>query len=199
MVNSPAPDNGFGNSAISGVQGFTNLGPNYTLVETDFPFHKLKNPEQNNFNQRKVLNDTNDVASSQGAFNADFTGVRRLFNPDDKGIPMPDDVFNVEKVNTRRVEPRNTPTNINAVFNFANFWDGRAHNTFNGDWVVGPLDQNAKILVNVGGTLQEQKFAVTNSSLASQAVGPPISRDEMSFLTVPSRILGRNCSPEIPR
>ncbi len=36
--------------------------------------------------------------------------------------------------------------------------------------------------MNVGGNLQEQKFAVTNSSLASQAVGPPISRDEMSFL-----------------
>ena len=90
---------------------------------------------------------------------------------------MPDDVFNVETVNTRRVEPRNTPTNINAVFNFANFWDGRAHNTFNGESVVGPLDQNAKILVNDGGTLQEQTFAVTNSSLASQAVGPPVSRD----------------------
>jgi cytochrome c peroxidase len=170
VVNTPAPDNDFGS-------GF---GPNYTLVETDFPFHKLENPEQKNF-PRNVLYDTNDVASSQGAFNADFYRVKPHGTPDDKGVPIPDALFNVNGINTRRVEPRNTPTNINAVFNFSNFWDGRAHNTFNGESVVGPLDQNAKILVNVGGNLQEQKFAVTNSSLASQAVGPPVSRDEMAF------------------
>ncbi|MFD2272955.1 cytochrome c peroxidase [Undibacterium arcticum] len=30
------------------------------------------------------------------------------------------------------MEPRNTPTVINATFNFRNFWDGRANNMFNG-------------------------------------------------------------------
>ena len=42
--------------------------------------------------------------------------------------PLADPVFNVGGINTRRVEPRNAPTMINAVFNFANFWDGRANN-----------------------------------------------------------------------
>src|SRR5438105_15818225 len=29
-----------------------------------------------------------------------------------------------------RVEPRNTPSMVNAVFNFDNFWDGRADHIF---------------------------------------------------------------------
>ena len=36
------------------------------------------------------------------------------------------------RANVRRVEPRNTPTVINAVFNHRNFWDMRAQNLFNG-------------------------------------------------------------------
>ena len=44
------------------------------------------------------------------------------------------------ELNTRNVEPRNTPSNINAVFNFRNFWDGRANNTFNG---VNPFGRRA--------------------------------------------------------
>jgi len=36
------------------------------------------------------------------------------FDPDGAGPLGP--------VNVRRVEPRNTPSNINALFNFANFW-----------------------------------------------------------------------------
>ncbi len=63
---------------------------------------------------------------------------------------LPDPVFNVAGVNTRRVEPRNAPTMINAVFNFDNFWDGRAHNIFNGVNPFGPADLTAKILENKG-------------------------------------------------
>ena len=49
-------------------------GPNYTLTEDDFPFHLLEDPEENNFDVREVLFDTNDVASSQGVFAARFGG-----------------------------------------------------------------------------------------------------------------------------
>jgi len=34
---------------------------------------------------------------------------------------------------TRKVEPRNTPTSINAAYTDRNFWDGRANNIFNGN------------------------------------------------------------------
>jgi hypothetical protein len=40
----------------------------------------------------------------------------------------------------RQVEPRNTPTTINAVFFHRNFWDGRANNMFNGVGVFGMRD-----------------------------------------------------------
>ena len=66
-----------------------------------------------------MLRDTNDVTSSQGVFH-------RIFVDTDPGqavdgtIPAPDpDGFRVGSLNVRRVEPRNTPTMINAVFNFS--------------------------------------------------------------------------------
>ena len=41
-------------------------------------------------------------------------------------------IFNVAGYSVRQVEPRNTPSVINAVYYFRNFWDGRANNVFNG-------------------------------------------------------------------
>ena len=166
------PDASFGNA------GFPQFGPNSTLTEADFPFHELADPEQENFTARQVLRDTNDVASSQGVFNATFASAD---GPNDQGTPTADGIFNVHGVNVRRVEPRNTPTVINAVFNFENFWDGRAKNEFNGVTPLGLLDDSAAVLVNDAGVLREVKVVIPNSSLASQAVGPPLSPDEMSF------------------
>ena len=81
------------------------------------------------------------------------------------------------------MEPRNTPTVINAAFNFANFWDGRANNIFNGVSPFGPADANARVFENNGvasGPLSAAIVRLENSSLASQAVGPPTSDFEMS-------------------
>ena len=44
-----------------------------------------------------------------------------------------------------RVEPRNTPSVINAVFNHRQFWDGRAENVFNGVNHLGQRDPDAKL------------------------------------------------------
>jgi cytochrome c peroxidase len=96
--------------------------------------------------------------------------------------------------NVRRVEPRNTPTVDNAVFNYSNFWDGRAHNLFNGVSVIGPLDPSAKIWVNRSGTGSapvQETVRFPNSSLASQAVGPLTSDLEMSFFNRPFPMVGR--------
>jgi cytochrome c peroxidase len=103
----------------------------------------------------------------------------------DIGTPLTDPVFNLNlrgnRVNVRRVEPRNTPTVINAAFNFANFWDGRANNIFNGVNPFGPADASARVFVNTGGALTPTAIRLENASLASQAVGPPTSDFEMSF------------------
>lgn len=81
---------------------------------------------------------------------------------------------------TRRVEPRNTPTVINAVFNHRNFWDGRANAYFNGRNPFGPRDKDAKVFAFSDGSLREESILLDNASLASQAAGPVGSVLEMS-------------------
>ena len=181
----PAKQNLFGPTG-SGSHG----GANYTLKEADFPFHALADPEENNHQRRQVLHDTDDVASSQGVFAGLFQGVNPK-GPFDLGEAFHDEVFGVAGVNARRVEPRNTPTIVNAVFNHSNFLDGRAHNLFNGVSVFGPLDRDARIFVNDGGALVRTEVRMPNSSLASQAVGPPVNKEEMSFFDRPFPAVGR--------
>ncbi|MFN0244228.1 MAG: cytochrome-c peroxidase [Planctomycetota bacterium] len=164
-------------------------GPNYKLGPDDFPFHQLLDPEDQNYSAREVLFDSDDVVSSQGVFRSTFVGISGAAK--DLGFVSPDSVFHVGAGNVRRVEPRNTPSMINAVFNFANFWDGRAHNEFNGVSVVGPLDQSAVVYRAVGNALVAEKVSLPDSSLASQAVGPPLSFDEMSFLDRSFPLIGR--------
>ncbi|MEH2159835.1 MAG: cytochrome c peroxidase [Nostoc sp.] len=143
---------------VFNVGGF----PNYQLKPGDFPFH------------------SNDVSSSQGIFNTKFVDVTPG-NAQDQVINEPDPVFNVGGINVRRVEPRNTPTVINAAFNFRNFWDGRAQNIFNGVNPFGLRDPNAAIAKATNPSkLEFVKVSLKNSSLASQAVGPPLSSFESS-------------------
>ena len=173
-------------------------GPDYTLVEGDFPFRQLRIRNENATAGKKrasrVVFDSNDVVSSMGVFAARFVGVNE-YSPNDLGDPFADEIFNTLNpsvtegylgTNVRRVEPRNTPTMINAVFFHSNFWDGRAHNEFNGVSVIGPLDQQAMIWQRTrGGRLTQVPVRIPNSSLASQAVGPPTSDLEMSFFDRP--------------
>jgi cytochrome c peroxidase len=156
-------------------------GPDQTLVDADFPFHLRDNPDVQASN---VLRDSNDVVGSQGVTMTDFVSI----NPGsavDSGTPALDPVFNVGGVisgNTRRVTARNTPSVINAIFNFNNFWDGRAHFAFNGSNPFGPLDPNAGVYFPDGaGGLVKQKVSIEMGSLASQATGPPLDDTEMSF------------------
>ncbi|MCS6897416.1 MAG: hypothetical protein NZM29_05530, partial [Nitrospira sp.] len=88
--------------------------------------------------------------------------------------------FQVGRLKTRRVEPRNTPTVINAVFNHRQFWDGRAENIFNGVNHLGDRDPEARVLASMGGTLVPVQVRLVNSSLASQALGPILNELEMA-------------------
>ena len=81
----------------------------------------------------------------------------------------------------RRVEPRNTPTTLNAIYNFRNFWDGRADAFFNGRNPLGFRDPNARVPTYVNGQLVFEHLAVPFSSAASQAVGPVLSQFEMHW------------------
>ena len=61
-------------------------------------------------------------------------------NSVETGSSVPDPVFSYpdpantsQRINTRKVTGRNTPSAVNAVFNFRNFWDGRAQNVCNGN------------------------------------------------------------------
>ncbi|OKH43186.1 cytochrome C peroxidase [Scytonema sp. HK-05] len=154
------------------------LAPNYQLSKEDYPFHKLSDPTKQD---SQVLSDSNDVTSSQGIFNVQFKDVVPG-QAEDKVETKPDqDGFRVADTNVRRVEPRNTPTVINAVFNFRNFWDGRAQNIFNGQTPFGLRDPNAFVgKADNPSKLELVKVSLKNSSLASQAVGPPLSSFEMS-------------------
>ncbi|KAB8321336.1 cytochrome C peroxidase [Tolypothrix campylonemoides VB511288] len=156
----------------------TGGGPNYQLTAADYPFHKLADP--NNISST-VVSDSNDVTGSQGVFRSEFVDVVPGSDKD-KVTPKNDEVFNVNGTNVRRVTPRNSPTVINAVFNFRNFWDGLAQNTFNGVNPLGLRDPNAFILkATTQRRLEDVQVSLNNSSLASQAVGPPLNAFETAF------------------
>lgn len=139
-------------------------GPNYQLTGLEFPLTRLGIT-----GQRGALDpatDHNDVISSQGVA---FLGK----GPDPLG-------FQVGGLKTRRVEPRNTPSVINAVFNHRQFWDGRAENVFNGVNHLGTRDPLARVMASSSGRLVPVQVALPNSSLASQAVAPIVSELEMA-------------------
>ncbi len=142
LLTQPNRDTTFQQTA-SGGQG----GPNYTLIADDFPFHQFQDPDDRNSGVKFT---TNDAASSQGTFAGNFTAVPPQNMLDDICDRFPDPIFHVNGIGVRKVEPRNTPTMINAVFNFRNFWDGRANNVFNGVDPFGLRNQNATVLKKDG-------------------------------------------------
>ena len=184
-------DTAFGN--VTSADGNPKaLAANYQLVEGDFPFHKVADVNDQN---SRLVHDTNDIVSSQGAFPARYTGFDVSFN--DAGIPplLTDKVFFFKDAFAdaivRNVEPRNTPSVINAVLNHRNFWDGRGRNEFNGINPLGSLQPGKIAKVPSMNRVVLVQTRISNSSGASQAVGPPLSGLEMSFIGRSFALLGR--------
>lgn len=172
----------------------TEMGPNHTLTQSDFPFHKKQDPF--NINSATIY-DTDDVSSSSGTFSGIYLSSSAFNQSIDECDRTADPVFHVNGTGTRRVEPRNTPTIINSIFNYRSFWDGRANNVFNGSSPWGDRDQTAGVWVQVNRrTVAKQPLHLINSSLASLALAPPLSDTEMgcknrSFPAIGRKLLMR--------
>ncbi|HYO95650.1 MAG TPA: cytochrome c peroxidase [Polyangiaceae bacterium] len=157
----------------------TERGLNYVLTAADFPLRQLSNPNDRN---SAVVRDTNDVVGSQGVHYRKFLYVTPGVPVDISLLVDDPDGFDVGSTNVRRTTGRNTPSVINAVFNHRNFWDGRAQNTFNGVNPFGSRDPFARVYRADSPSAPPLAVAISiaNASLASQAVGPPLSSVEMS-------------------
>lgn len=151
-------------------------GPNYQLKSSDFPFHQFADPDNRN---SAVVRSNAAVTGSQGVFKEQFSGVVAGQREDARQVVY-DPVFHVGSTNTRQVTGRNAPSVINAVFNLRNFWDGRAQTIFNGVNPWGKRDTSARVYKNVLGNPTAVAVTINDSSLASQASGPPMSDVEMS-------------------
>src|SRR6185437_1284661 len=146
-INSISPGIKAGDSTFQmGIPLDGQLYPNYKLNpgsadagfggyhDGDFPLHKQGDVNTRNNPQ----SDVNDIVGSQGVFSTSFDRVR-LFRGSEKVTITSDEIFSLpnpsdstKKINTRKVEPRNTPSTVNAIYNNRSFWDGRAQNTCNG-------------------------------------------------------------------
>ncbi len=172
----------FGGSG-PGQDGSPDHAVNIDLGSDAFPFF-IPDPSDPR-DPDGVIRDGDDRFSSNGAFDGTFVSVPNLqgeFN-DSCDLDALHPNFAINQHGTRKVEPRQTPTVINAVFNSRNFWDGRANNIFNG---VDPFGQRTN-LAGRGGVFEWdgsaaslETLALRHASLASQAVGPPLSDFEMS-------------------
>lgn len=195
----------------------TGKGPNYTLKKADFPLKKYL--ETNSIADQplqadrhaEVVFDSDDIVSSNGVYPSKYSTLNDAGRKEvcEKtfpiaGVGMP--FFNVAGHTVRQVAPRNTPTVINAVYNFRNFWDGRANNVFNGLDPFGmrrfadpEKTPNSEIYVkNPDGMLSVKRLNILNSSLASQAVGPALSDVEMSCADKNFHELGRKMLKLMP-
>jgi cytochrome c peroxidase len=161
----------------------------------DFPLHK-----QGDVNTRgNAESDANDVVGSQGVFSSSFDRVQ-MFRSAEKVTIASDEIFSypnpadpIQTIDTRRVEPRNTPTVVNAIYNNRSFWDGRAQNTCNGANPFGERDTSSHLFAasSISAPLTATLARLQNSSLCSQALGPPGSPFEMSAANRTFRDIGQ--------
>jgi cytochrome c peroxidase len=166
-------------NTLGGDATFQAGGLNTVLTRNKFPLVQFVNPDNPG---QGILRDWNDVVSSQGVRLRQFVDIVPG-QAEELSTAISDPVYR----GARRVEPRNTPSVINAVFNFANFWDGRANNVFNGTNPFGAMDTDTtgnphqRIVQNIRGALTPVLIRIRNGSLASQAMDPPTNDTSMSW------------------
>ena len=174
-------------------------GPNIALAADDFPLHRLVDPYDRN---SEVVFDTNDIVGSQGVFKRNLLSIAVSGKESCKPVAG---MFNVAGVGIRQATGRNAPSVINAVYNYRNFWDGRAVNRFNGLDPFGdrrPFDpKSTNNILSYDAktkTLVPVHVQIDDASLASQAVGPALSSGEMNCAGELFRYLGRKMLATVP-
>lgn len=198
-------DNRTRNTLHPGSDGAFDNGrrPNDTLVPADFPFVRFA-ATHDRLSERTVV--SNDRVGSQGVNRVHSQGLT-AGRGEEPGRGVRDATFHRLGRNVRQATGRNAPSVINAVYNFANFWDGRANPYFNGVNPFGIMDTQARVYLNNGESLVEldlvgnrdtNPYALNNASLASQAVGPVLSDVEMSWIGRGWPEVGRKLLPLKP-
>src|ERR1041385_484764 len=106
-----------------------------------------------------------------GAPVANTTSVESTTPVVDPVFSYPSEVDSTQRINTRRVTGRNTPSAVDAVCNFRNFWHGRAQNACNGANPFGTRDKANHLLVvdPVDGKLGPTQVNMVNSALCSRS------------------------------
>jgi cytochrome c peroxidase len=166
--------------------------------------HGVRNPNSNrNSSGNKGpgsshSNGANSGSSAQvGTSSGNLTSVENTISVPDPVFSYPDPSNPNAVINTRKTTGRNTPSVVNAVFNFRNFWDGRAQNECNGANPFGQRDKSSHlVVVKDDGTLSPVLVSMKNSALCSQSLGPILSPTEMSadgrdFKQVGKKLLAR--------
>lgn len=173
---------------------------NKALEAADFPFHEMVDPFDRGSggtlaDDPAVLRSRDDAVAAQGVPLTRFEGLR-AGQAVESGRTLRSGHDGRTGRNLRQTTARNAPTVINAVFNYANFWDGRANHFFNGVDPFGIQNVDARVWDNSSGSLAEFDMTLPanrldNASLASQAVGPPLASNEMSWVGRSFPDLGR--------
>lgn len=152
-------------------------GVDYQLTAADFPLYQFSDPANRDSD---VIFKSDDVIGSAGVFLRQIQQTSASGDGIDDCSASLDNIFHIGNQNSRQVTPRNAPSVINAIFNYRNFWDGRANNQFNGSSAFGPRDPDAGVWLMQKGRPVKKSLQLNNASLASLAVAPPLNDVEMS-------------------
>jgi cytochrome c peroxidase len=153
--------------------------------------------KQNSGKGRGATQPNGNKGNATGNKDANASSVESTTVSIDPVFSYPSERDPTQRINTRRVTGRNTPSAVNAVFNFRNFWDGRAQNVCNGANPFGARDKSSHLLsVGSDGKLAPAYVGMVNSALCSQSLGPILSSTEMSaddrnFHQVGKKLLAR--------
>jgi cytochrome c peroxidase len=140
----------------------------------------------------------NNAHNGVGGAPVNTNSVESTIAANEPVFSYPSETDPTKRINIRRVTGRNTPSAVDAVFNFRNFWDGRAQNVCNGANPFGTRDKANHLLVvdSIDGKLGPTQVNMVNSALCSQSLGPILSSTEMSadnrnFHQVGKKLLAR--------
>ena len=158
---------------------FGSVGLNGQLARSHFPLTRFADPK----NRNSARTTTGVVVGSQGGFLEEYLGGQPGGVADNTWLASTRTPFHdAAGIPHTQVTGRNAPSVINAVYNFRQFWDGRASYIFNGENPFGNRDPNARVTRVRNKTAENVRIAVKGASLASQAVGPVTNEVEMSGL-----------------